>query len=86
MTTALNLVAPAALPSRVMCTRPPDALPVDDTRRYTLLSWGRGEVLMVQQFRPGEPRGTDQLLACDARPATCGDVPFSGPVPVLPVA
>ena len=57
-----------------------------DTRLYTLLSWGRGDVLMVQQFRLTGDRGRDQLLACDVRRSLCRDVPFAGKIPILPAA
>jgi hypothetical protein len=56
------------------------------TRLYTRLSWGRGEVLMVQQFRLAAERGKDQLLACDVRRSRCREVPFVGEIPVLPAA
>jgi hypothetical protein len=57
-----------------------------DTRLYTLLSWGRGDVLMVQQFRLAGERGKDQLLACDVGRSLCRDVSFAGKIPILPAA
>ncbi|MET1058568.1 MAG: hypothetical protein ABWX84_03165 [Nocardioides sp.] len=57
-----------------------------DTRLSTLMSWGRGDELMVQQFPVSGERGKDRLLACAVSRATCRPVAFAGRVPMLPVA